>query len=234
MAKELKKEGWGSWLFHIPGNLLSGIMGYLLGYSTKEKAENDNGEEEEVEKEHYGLLSLILTGLKNTGVGFANVLANNKTATSIAAWASLIVGGAFALTLFLWPAALAAVVNYSLYGLSIAAATANPALQIAIAGGLAYAATSVLSWAGAILVSGITGLVNFCCPPQNQPLKKEVEEYLAFTSSHQSMMREMPYTTKSPTARKDEQPHHQPQKTEKERDTELDPENSNQSVLSGM
>lgn len=80
---------------------------------------------------------------------------------------SLAASAAVGLTLFLWPAALAAVASFSVYGLSIAGIVgANTALQIGFTAGLAFAATSVASSFAAALFNTASWIKNACFKPK--------------------------------------------------------------------
>lgn len=91
-----------------------------------------------------GIIGIIHTGSS----AVTRFLKRNQTTIATAFWLSLVVAGAAALTLFLWPAALAAVSGFTVAGLSIAA-IAGPSIvaQIGLAAAIAFAATSVATYA---------------------------------------------------------------------------------------
>ncbi|WP_392538318.1 hypothetical protein [Legionella sp. 227] len=109
------------------------------------------------------LVGLLADGLKTVTRAAADFLVAHKKAIAVAAWTSLAVAGAAALTLFLWPAALTAVASFSIYGISIAGiAGANALAQIGVASALAFAATSTLAYVGAA-VGNFASWVAGCC-----------------------------------------------------------------------
>lgn len=139
---------------YLPGTAFSGLVNLLLG-STKR---NEAGKVVAVNR---GLFGLVLDGAKFVGSAIADFISNHKKAIATAFWASLAVAGAAALTVFLWPAALAAVTTFSIYGLSIAGVVgANTLLQIGAVSALAFAATSVATYLTAAAVNAISAIAN--------------------------------------------------------------------------
>ncbi|KTD69612.1 MULTISPECIES: hypothetical protein [Legionella] len=141
-----------------------------------------------------GLVGLLADGAKYLARSATDFLANHKKAIAIAAWASLAVAGAAALTLFLWPAALAAVATFSIGGLSIAAiAGASTLAQIGLAAGLAAAATSALVYTGAA-IGNFASWVAKCCkdlrakkgPSSVAPTGLQDDEEEDLDSSHEA------------------------------------------------
>lgn len=153
-------------LAKAPATIFGGIVGFVFGYTKR----NKNGEPMYKGKQEVtspGLIGSILNGIKallngikalSRGVG--NLVLNHQTAITTATWASLAVGGAIALTLFLSPAALAAVAGFSVYGFSIAGlAGANTLMQIGLAAGVAFAATSAATY----LTAAVVNFISACC-----------------------------------------------------------------------
>ncbi len=92
---------------------------------------------------------------------------------------SLAASAAVGLTLFLWPAALAAVASFSVYGLSIAGIVgANTLLQIGATAGLAFAATSVASSFLAALFNTASWIKDACFKPKSAAQNPHREEPL--------------------------------------------------------
>ncbi len=140
---------------YLPANALSGLTNLLLGSTSVDE------DGETVVKR--GLLGLALDGIKFVARSAADFIAEHKKAIATAAWLSLAGAGAVALTLFLWPAALAAVASFSIYGFSIAGVVgANTLAQIGLAAGLAAAATSAVTYAGAAVGNFISWVADCC------------------------------------------------------------------------
>ncbi|MCW8397192.1 hypothetical protein OQJ26_00090 [Legionella sp. PATHC038] len=109
------------------------------------------------------LVGLLADGLKTVTRAAADFLVAHKKAIAVAAWTSLAVAGAAALTLFLWPAALTAVASFSVYGISIAGiAGANALAQIGVASALSFAATSTLAYVGAAAGNFVKWVAGCC------------------------------------------------------------------------
>ena len=149
-----------------PATVLSGISSLLFGSNKRTK---NDGYEKDVygnEKINNGILGSILDGVKYVGRAVSNFLHDHKKAIATAFWASLVLAGAAALTVFLWPAALAAVTTFTVAGFSIAGVVgANVALQI----GAVAALTTVATSAAVYTVAAIANTINFfikCCAPK--------------------------------------------------------------------
>lgn len=141
---------------YLPANAFSGLTNLLLGSTSVDEKTG-----EPVVKP--GLLGLALNGIKFVARSTADFIAEHKKAIATAAWLSLAGAGAVALTLFLWPAALAAVASFSIYGFSIAGVVgANTLAQIGLAAGLAAAATSAVTYAGAAVGNFISWVAGCC------------------------------------------------------------------------
>jgi hypothetical protein len=156
----------GSAIGYLPATIFSGMADLLFGYTEKHpngKVVYDTTTKRPVE--HDGILGLLMDGIKAIGRGISGFIADHKKAIAIAFWSSLLIGGAVGLTLFLWPAALAAVAGFTVYGLSIAGIVGtNALLQIGFAAGLAYAATSLFTYLTAGVINTIMLIKNYACP----------------------------------------------------------------------
>ena len=162
-----------------PGILLSKITDLLFGYEREQKegefqgtytkwdrrphtyskyVENTNGVEVRIPvKQRPGLLGLIANGVQWLGSAISSFMYNNRMGAGIWFWSSLFVAGAAALTLFLWPAALAAVAGVSVFGVSIGAiAGASVLAQI----GLSAAVIATAVTAANIIAGVVKGIVN--------------------------------------------------------------------------
>lgn len=113
---------------------------------------------------------MVLKGVGALGRGISSFVNDHKAAISTAFWASLAIGGAVGLTLYLWPAALTFVADYAIYSYSIAGIVgADPLLQMGFAAGLAFTATSVASYTVASVVNLISAIKNACNPQPEEP-----------------------------------------------------------------
>ena len=173
MAFSLKKAAIA--VVKLPGTIVSGIFDLIFGYKDKEGQNKD------------GLLGLLMDGIKAVGRGISTFIKDHTKLIAAAFWLSLATGVAAGLTLFLWPAALTAVATFSVYGFSIAGIVgANALAQIGFAAGLAFAATSVLTYTVGTVVNLISWLVNACTgnngdkqPTHTSPQEsKNASEYL--------------------------------------------------------
>ena len=134
----------GAALLDAPGTVFSKLVGWTFGVT------NEDGQ---TSRSLVGLLgkSLIFVGNK---VG--DFVKEHKRAIAIAFWASLMVAGAVALTLFLWPAALAALTTFSIAGLTVAGVVGGSALlQIGVFASLAVVVTSAATFAAAVISAAI-------------------------------------------------------------------------------
>lgn len=151
---------------YLPATAFSGLVNILFGYTK-------SGEKHpEVSR---GLLGLILDAIKFTARFIADFIGNHKKAIAVAFWASLLIGGATALTVFLWPAALTAIATFSIFDISIASIVgANALLQIGAIGTLAFSATSLLTYTIATIANTIDAIRNYV----NHSAKNQPEEYI--------------------------------------------------------
>jgi hypothetical protein len=139
----------------LPGRILAGLSRFLLGdYRRK-----TNGSINETASTTYpGVVGTILDFVKFLGRTITNIIQYNMNSISAAFWMSLLVGGAAALAVAYWPAALAAVVNYSVAGYSIAALVgADFAAQIAATG----VAGAVLGSAAIYALTTVANVLEF-------------------------------------------------------------------------
>ncbi|MCL9682986.1 hypothetical protein [Legionella maioricensis] len=162
--------------FLFPATVLGGITDLLLG-SYKRKATGEIRTDADGNAlTRPGLLSSILDGIKYVARGVANFVYNHRQAIATAAWASLLVAGAAALTVFLWPAALAFATTFSIAGYSIASVVgANVVAQIAAVGVVGAVATSAAVYTVAAIANTISAISSFFASrsraqqPANEP-----------------------------------------------------------------
>lgn len=161
----------------LPGTILFGITKLVFGASEKYEDGSIIKDKKGKPIEFPGLLGLVLKGIGALGRGISSFIENHKAAVSTAFWASLAVGGAVGLTLYLWPAALTFIADYAIYGYSIAGIVgADPLLQMGFAASLAFAATSVASYVGASVVNFISAIKEACNPQPEVPEESTQEE----------------------------------------------------------
>ncbi len=135
----------------LPARALNGLSRLFFGYTTADKEEKN------------GVFTFMLDAIKFGMRALSNAISRHITAISIAFWSSLILASAVALTLFLWPAALAAVASFSIAGVSIAGLVGSGvAAQVGLSAGLTFLATSTATYIGAAIVNGIKALVSLC------------------------------------------------------------------------
>ncbi|HAT7073706.1 TPA: lpg2884 family Dot/Icm T4SS effector [Legionella pneumophila] len=142
-------------VFYLPAAVFSGLTNLFLGSYAKDKRGNYIQDEDGNYLRNRGLIGLTLDAVKYLGTSVAHFISNHQKAISVAFWSSLVVAGAAALTVAFWPAALAAVVNFSVFGVSIASVVgAGYAAQVAATAGVAAALTSTGVYIGATVVNG--------------------------------------------------------------------------------
>lgn len=145
--------------FHFPATLFSGLTSLLFGSYQKHSNGTIKLGYDEKPLTNPGLFGYLAMAFTYVTRAIANFVSNHQTAIATAFWASLVVAGAAALTVFLWPAALAAVVGFSIGGVSIAALVGTGLVaQVGAVAGLAAAATSALVYAGASVVNGFNAV----------------------------------------------------------------------------
>ncbi|HAU1152951.1 TPA: hypothetical protein JBI12_13565 [Legionella pneumophila] len=146
-------------VFYLPAAVFSGLTNLFLGSYAKDKRGSYIQDEDGNYVRNRGLIGLTLDAVKYLGTSVANFISNHQKAISVAFWSSLVVAGAAALTVAFWPAALAAVVNFSVFGVSIASVVgAGYAAQVAATAGVAAALTSVGVYVGATVVNAFNYL----------------------------------------------------------------------------
>lgn len=109
-----------------------------------------------------GLVGLVLNGVKGVATSFSKLIKGQETTIATALWAAIILSAAAAATVAFVPAVLAAVVGFSVAGVSIASLVGSSFIAqvaaVAALTGLA-AMTSVFSVAAAVgVVRAIKGL----------------------------------------------------------------------------
>ncbi|CAM4380267.1 MAG: hypothetical protein LEGION0403_FIIPPAGN_00692 [Legionella sp.] len=193
----------------LPGTILFGMAKLVFGSTERYKDGNVKINKEGKPIVFAGLLGLVLEGIGALGRGISSFVDNHKAAISIAFWASLAVGGAVGLTLYLWPAALTLVADYAIYGYSIAGIVgADPLLQMGFAAGLAFTATSLATYAVTSVANLISAIKNACNPQPEHPEEGMQAEELAHGNSGPRLMQRL---NSAPTAAKqstDEKPVH--------------------------
>ncbi|HAT2087924.1 TPA: lpg2884 family Dot/Icm T4SS effector [Legionella pneumophila] len=146
-------------VFYLPAAVFSGLTNLFLGSYAKDKRGNYIQDEDGNYVRNRGLIGLTLDAVKYLGTSVANFISSHQKAISVAFWSSLVVAGAAALTVAFWPAALAAVVNFSVFGVSIASVVgAGYAAQVAATAGVAAALTSTGVYLGATVVNAFNAL----------------------------------------------------------------------------
>jgi hypothetical protein len=173
--------------FYLPARIFSGITGLLLGedyVNSKGKKAVFNGlfgvtvdAVKFVLNVLLGAVQYIANSLLNAAKylvrGISNFIGNHQKAIAVAFWSSLVVAGAAALTVALWPAALAAVTGFTIGGISIASLVGTGfAAQVAATGGVAAIATSAVVFTGAAIVNTLTGIRDFFVNRRNAKADK--------------------------------------------------------------
>lgn len=149
-------------VFLLPARTFSFFTGLLLGSYDKDKYGQIKTDFEGNPVKTRGLFGLALDAVKYIGLSVSNFISNHKQAIAVAFWSSLVTAGAAALTVALWPAALAAVVGFSVYGVSIASLVGTGfAAQVAATAGVAAALTSAAVYVGATVVNAFNGIRSF-------------------------------------------------------------------------
>lgn len=154
-------------IFRLPATILNAFMALIFG-----------GEQ------RAGLLDYAKFVLFNTldfitflGRSLSNLINNNKLAVASAFWASLIIAGATALTLFISPAALNFVANLKIAGYSIALLVGtDPTLQIITGAGISAGLTSVGVYFIASVINCFICLKNLCIAKALSKSETECEE----------------------------------------------------------
>lgn len=151
--------------FYLPARAFSGLTNLFLGSYKRDEEGNIKKASTAESNTNPGILGYILNAVMYVARAASNFIYNHQTAISAAFWASSILAGAAALTVFLWPAALTAIVTFPVFGLTIAGVVgAEVAAQIGAIAALTFAATSVATYAIAGVVNTINWLIS-CCKP---------------------------------------------------------------------
>jgi hypothetical protein len=150
--------------FRMPAKILAFLVGLIIGDRVRRK--DGTIDEGKTSPSLFGLILDIGRGILNfgkaIGKGITGFLRNQEGAIATAFWMSLLLGGAAALTVAYWPAALNFVVNFNIAGYSIASLVgADFVAQVAATAGVTVLATSALVYATA-LVAGIVGFIARC------------------------------------------------------------------------
>ncbi|BCA97046.1 hypothetical protein TUM19329_34070 [Legionella antarctica] len=157
----------------LPATVFSGLTNLVLGsYQRKEDGSiiTKRTVDGTTEVTNRGLLGTVLDGVKYVGRAVSNFVHNHKTAIAIAFWASLLLAGGAALTVFLWPAALAAVTTFTIAGLSIAAVVGTSTIaQIGAVAALTAVATSLAVYAASTVVNGLGACATFFASRRSTP-----------------------------------------------------------------
>ncbi|KTD49293.1 hypothetical protein [Legionella quateirensis] len=152
-------------VFYLPARIFSGMTNILLGSTYID----DDGEE----AKRPGLFSVIIDAFKMVGNfifdaikavarGISTFISNHQKAIAVAFWASLATAGLAVLSVAFWPAALSAVANFAIGGVSIASLVGTAYVaQLCAIGGVAAVATSAVVYVGAAIINTITGIRDF-------------------------------------------------------------------------
>jgi hypothetical protein len=144
---------------YLPATAFSGLVNILFGYTKKNKKGQPIRDEEGNPEINRGILSLTLDAIKFITRFIADVIGNNRKEIAIGFWTSSLLGGAAALTVFLWPAALAAVATFSVFGISIASVVGTNALvQIGAIAALSFTTTTLLTWTITLIVNATNAI----------------------------------------------------------------------------
>jgi hypothetical protein len=168
-SKDMKVKTFTSSIFRLPARVVGALFALVFG----DYGRNRDGSINE-KTSFLGVLGLILEGIKaildlGRGIGrlITSFIKSYERAIATAFWLSLLVGSAAALTVAYWPAALVAVVNFSLAGYSIAALVgADFAAQVAATAAVAALATSAAVYAVTTAVT-IADFILSCCSTDN-------------------------------------------------------------------
>jgi hypothetical protein len=167
-----------TWIFYLPAKIFSGMTNLLLGSTSIDKY----GDEEHsrglfgfaVDAVRF-VTNLLFDATKYLARGFAGLLGKQMLPITVALWTALAVG----LTVAFWPAALAAIANFTIAGVSIASLVGtNVILQGLTATGLAALVTGTATFIGATVVNVFNAVKNFFSgsKPQANPDEPASEE----------------------------------------------------------
>ncbi|MFI4919230.1 MAG: hypothetical protein ACHP65_06720, partial [Legionellales bacterium] len=158
----LKEVGLG--FYNFPGTLISGVTDIIFGNDD----EKGTGPLETARR--LGLVGLVTTGLSTSLHAIAGFVRAHRQAITNAFWIALGVAAAVAIaaavTAIFAPEILAAVVGFSLFGISVATlAGAGFIAQLGVLSGLAAAAAATATFAVATVYNAVVSLIN-CCRPK--------------------------------------------------------------------
>ncbi len=160
-----------AFIFNFPARILGHISALLLG----DYQRDEHGHA--VKKRSFpGVLGLLLGGielftsaLRSVGLTITHVLKSTESTLNAAFWLALFLGGAAALTVACWPAALALVVNYSIVGYSIAALVGTEfAAQVLATGAVAALLSTLSVFSLSAMGHSAWWLVSCCCGSKNE------------------------------------------------------------------
>lgn len=169
-------------VFFAPADLLNRLF---FGY--------DYRDENTRKKEHVtGLMELALAAVYIVGSAISQLVANNRKTISLALWLSAAAVTAAVLTVAFWPAALAAVTGFSIYGLSIASVFGTSFTASLVGTGVVAAAlTSAAVIASSAVVNTISAIVGcFCKPKKTEESQGNPDDFLPTKSQMRALATE--------------------------------------------
>lgn len=151
-------------IYNIPSTVVTFVSNVIFGNNEADV----EGKPEFVQSLiRGGILGSIANGFYYAFQAVSHAARTHRDAINIAVWASLAVAAAVAITgavlAAFYPAILATIVGFSVYGISLASlAGASVVAQVAVASGFAAAATQIVSYTAATLVNGCKALLDLC------------------------------------------------------------------------
>jgi hypothetical protein len=179
----------------LPATVFNGILDLLLGSYQRDEDGKIKLDRSNKELTNRGLLGAILDLVKDIARGVSNFLHNHEDAIATAFWVSAALAGAAALTVFLWPAALAAVTTFTVAGYSIAGVVGTGfAAQVGAVAALTAVASSAAVYTVATIANTINWFIACCCKPKSgsddeNGLESEIEYDDEEADSSSSKMR---------------------------------------------
>ncbi|MFA6301609.1 MAG: hypothetical protein WC627_00555 [Legionella sp.] len=157
-------------VYGLPGDFAEAISHIFFGNEKAEFAEETPKIIKDLVK--GGIVGSVLKFAYFISQSVSDAVAKHKSAISLAFWIGIGVAAAVAIAgaviAGFYPALLATITGFSLYGISIAGlAGANVIAQIAVAAGLAAAAANVATWVGAAIVNAITWTISLVVPSKD-------------------------------------------------------------------
>lgn len=157
-------------VFYFPAELLTALSRILFGHTEENKYDDEV-------KIKLGLLSLLLNTISWVFRSITDFVSHHKSAIALALWLTALAVPAAVATVYLWPAALAAVTGFSLYGVSIATLFGTSLEASLIGTGVVAAVlTSATVFTGAAIVNTINAVVDCLCKPKKQGLVVDTEK----------------------------------------------------------